>query len=120
VPIAVVWLVLMVGIFYLLIWRPQQRRVANARALNSALRLGDEVITTSGIYGTVTALRDDHIELEIAPGVTVKIARGAIGGHVAETADGNLGHDDDVHEDVRDQDSGSVPRAGDAGDEETG
>jgi preprotein translocase subunit YajC len=115
----VIWIVLMVGVFYLLIWRPQQRRVANARALNSALRLGDEVITTSGIYGTVTALRDDYIEIEIAPDVNVRIARGAIGGRVPNTADGNRNLDHDVHEDVHD-DPGRTPRAGEAGDEETG
>jgi preprotein translocase subunit YajC len=73
------WLVLMAGVFYLLIWRPQQRRMSNVRALQDALQLHDEVITTSGIFGTITALRDDHIELEIAPNVVVKVARGAVG-----------------------------------------
>jgi preprotein translocase subunit YajC len=116
---AIVWLVLMVGVFYLLIWRPQQRRVANARALNDAVRLGDEIITTSGIYGTVTALRDDHIEIEIAPNVQVKIARGAIGGRIPQGADGNLDDDFDVHHDIN-HDSGPTPTGGDAGDEETG
>ena|SRR5690348_1750935 len=116
---AIVWLVLMFGVFYLIFLRPQQRRVANARALNNSLRLGDEVITTSGIYGTVTALRDDHIEIEIAPDVHVKIVRGAIGGRVTEPADGNLDDEFDVHQDVND-DSGPTPTAGDAGDEETG
>jgi preprotein translocase subunit YajC len=80
----------MAGTFYFLIWRPQQRRLANMRALQEALRLGDEVVTTAGLYGTITALRDDHIELEIAPNVVVKVARGAIGtrltGDSAETA----------------------------------
>lgn len=83
---AVGWLVLMAGVFYLLIWRPQQRRMSNMRALQSALELGDEVITTSGVYGTITALRDDHIELEIAPNVIVKVARGAIGTRVTDHA----------------------------------
>jgi preprotein translocase subunit YajC len=80
----------MAGTFYFLIWRPQQRRVASMRALQGALRLGDEVITTGGIYGTITALRDDHLEIEIAPGTVVRIARGAVGTRV--TADG---HDED-------------------------
>jgi len=83
---AIAWLVLMAGTFYLLIWRPQQRRLANARALQQALNLGDEVITTGGVYGTVTALRDDHIEIEIAPNVVVKVARGAIGARITEDA----------------------------------
>jgi preprotein translocase subunit YajC len=69
----------MAGVFYFLILRPQQRRVASVRAIQSALRLGDEVITTSGVYGTITALRDDYLELEIAPGTVIKLARGAVG-----------------------------------------
>jgi len=76
---ALAWLVVLAGVFYFLIWRPQQRRVATMRALQRSLELGDEVITTGGVYGKITALRDDHIELEIAPGVVVKVARGAIG-----------------------------------------
>jgi preprotein translocase subunit YajC len=88
---AIAWLVLMGGTFYLLIWRPQQRRMANVRSLQEALRLGDEVITTGGVYGTITALRDDHIELEIAPGVVVRVARGAIGTRITQ---------DDADEDV--------------------
>jgi preprotein translocase subunit YajC len=118
-PFAIIWLVIMVGVVYLLFMRPQQRRLANARALNSSLQLGDKVITTSGIHGTVTALRDDHVELEISPGVHVKLVRGAIGGRVTEPADGNLDGEYDVHQDVND-DSGPTPTAHDAGDEETG
>ena len=53
VPLVIV-LVLMVGAFYLLLWRPQQRRIAMVRALQSQLQEGDEVLTTSGIYGRVT------------------------------------------------------------------
>jgi preprotein translocase subunit YajC len=79
----------MAGTFYLLIWRPQQRRLAGMRALQEALRLGDEVITTGGIFGTITALREDHIELEVAPGVVIKVARGAIGSRVTNAATGD-------------------------------
>jgi preprotein translocase subunit YajC len=52
------------------------------RTLQSSLTLGDDVITTGGVYGKITALRDDHVELEIAPGIVVKVARGAIGTRV--------------------------------------
>ena len=79
---ALAWLVVLAGVFYFLIWRPQQRRVATMRALQSSLELGDEVVTTGGVYGKIKALRDEHVELEIAPGVVVKVARGAIGTRV--------------------------------------
>jgi preprotein translocase subunit YajC len=50
-----------------------------ARALQSELREGDEVMTTSGIYGRITELGDADAQLEIAPKLTIRIARGAIG-----------------------------------------
>jgi preprotein translocase subunit YajC len=69
----------MVGAFYLLLWRPQQRRMAMVRALQGQLRVGDEVLTTSGIYARVVRLGDDDAEIEIAPGTSIRVARGAIG-----------------------------------------
>jgi preprotein translocase subunit YajC len=81
--LAIVWLVLMAGVFYLLLWRPQQRRMQAARALQGRLETGDEVMTTSGIYGRIVELRDSDLELEIAPGTVVRVARGAIGERVS-------------------------------------
>jgi preprotein translocase subunit YajC len=69
----------MIAAFYLLLWRPQQRRMAMVRALQSELRQGDEVLTTSGIYARVVRLGDDDAELEVAPGTVIHVARGAIG-----------------------------------------
>lgn len=83
-PLVIVWLVLMAGAFYLLLWRPQQRRMAMVRALQGQLKQGDDVLTTSGIYGRVVRLGDDDAELEIAPGTVIHIARGAIGQVVTE------------------------------------
>jgi preprotein translocase subunit YajC len=76
---AIIWLVLMAGTFYLLLWRPQQRRIAQVRALQATLREGDEVVTTSGFYGRVVELGEDFVLLELAPGTVVRTARGAIG-----------------------------------------
>jgi preprotein translocase subunit YajC len=69
----------MAGAFYLLLWRPQQRRMAMVRALQRTLSKGDDVLTTSGIYGRVVRLGDDDADLEIAPGTVIRVARGAIG-----------------------------------------
>ena len=74
-----VWVVLIALAFYFLLWRPQQRRMREARALQAELREGDEVMTTSGIYGRITELGDADAQLEIAPKLTIRIARGAIG-----------------------------------------
>jgi preprotein translocase subunit YajC len=71
--------VLMVGAIYLLLWRPQQRRISAVRQLQSQIQEGDEVLTTSGIYGRITRLGEADAELEIAPGTVIHVARGAIG-----------------------------------------
>ncbi len=78
-PLFVVWLILMVGAVYLLLWRPQQRRMAMVRDLQRRVRVGDDVLMTSGIYARVVRLGDDDADLEIAPGTVVHVARGAIG-----------------------------------------
>jgi len=77
----------MIGAFYLLLWRPQQRRIAMVRALQSDLRQGDEILTTSGIHARVVRLGDDDADLEIAPGTVIRVARGAIGQVLTEHDD---------------------------------
>ena len=74
-----IWAALIALTFYFLLWRPQQRRMSAVRALQSALREGDEVMTTSGIYGRITELGEADAHLEIAPNTVIHVARGAIG-----------------------------------------
>lgn len=74
----------MIGAFYLLLWRPQQRRMAMVRALQSELAQGDEIVTTSGIFARVVRLGDDDADLEIAPGTVIRVARGAIGQRITD------------------------------------
>jgi preprotein translocase subunit YajC len=89
VPLFVVWVILMVGAVYLLLWRPQQRRMAMVRELQSQLQVGDDVLTTSGIFARVVRLGDDDCDLEIAPGTVIRVARGAIGQVLTEPDDPN-------------------------------
>ena len=67
-------------IFYFLLIRPQQKRSKEHRALLSNLKVGDTVLTTGGIYGKVTGMRDDVITVEISDKVRVKVSRGHIAG----------------------------------------
>ncbi|MEI2809859.1 MAG: preprotein translocase subunit YajC [Nocardioides sp.] len=67
------------AIFWLLIIRPAQRRTRQLQAMQSALSLGDAVVTSSGIHGTVRELADDTVRLEVAPDVQITVERGAIG-----------------------------------------
>ena len=58
---------------------PTTKRQKELARMQSALQVGDEVILTSGVYGVLEAAADDHVRIEVAPGVTIKVARGAIG-----------------------------------------
>jgi preprotein translocase subunit YajC len=73
------WLLIMV-IFYVLLILPQQRRQKKATAMLSALKSGDKVITSGGIYGTIVGLEGDAVQLRIADQVKIKVARSAIAG----------------------------------------
>jgi preprotein translocase subunit YajC len=69
---------LMFLVFWVLIILPQQRRVRAHQALVRSIEVGDEVMTTSGLYGTIASLDEDEVMLEVAPGTTLRFARGAI------------------------------------------
>jgi preprotein translocase subunit YajC len=84
---AIAWFVLVVVVFFFLVVRPQRRSMAAHQVFVANLELGDEVITTSGIYGTIRSLRDDTVELEIANGVTIKVARPAVARMAQEPAE---------------------------------
>lgn len=80
-------LVGIVLLFWLLILRPNARRAKEQFRLQSEVSVGDEVMLTSGFYGTITALHDDRLEVELAPGTTVTVARGAIGSVIRPDTD---------------------------------
>ena len=67
----------LIGI-WLLVIRPAQRRQREAAALNNELSVGNEVMTTSGLYGVITALDDESAHLEVAPGVVLRFTRRAV------------------------------------------
>lgn len=66
-------------LFWLLIIRPASRRQKELQRMQSSLDVGDEVVTTSGIYGTLRDTREDHLLVEVADGVVIRVARAAIG-----------------------------------------
>lgn len=78
-PIAsLIPLVLMFGIFYFLLIRPQQKKAKEHRAMMEALKKGDQVVTAGGIHGKITAVEESVVSLEIASGVTIKVNKGHI------------------------------------------
>jgi preprotein translocase subunit YajC len=79
-------LILIGGIFYFLMIRPQQRRVREQRSLQNSVEVGDEVMTTAGIFGTVTEVDDDEgtVMVEIAPGTRIRMVRSGIARRLTE------------------------------------
>jgi len=73
--------------FFVLIVLPQRRRTNAHRLLLSSLKVGDEVITIGGILGTIRELTDEKIELEVAEGVVITVARNAIAQMAQPAAD---------------------------------
>lgn len=71
-------LIILVGVFWFLIMRPQQRRAREHRQLVSAIQQGDRVVAAGGIVGTVRRVDEDTISLQIADGVVVKVDRGSV------------------------------------------
>ncbi|MEO6359267.1 MAG: preprotein translocase subunit YajC [Sphingomicrobium sp.] len=74
----IVPLILILPIFWLLIWRPQNQRVKQHQATIAAVKKGDDVITAGGIRGRVTKVSDDEAEVEIASGVRVKVVKSTL------------------------------------------
>ncbi len=73
--------ILLIGvIFYLLIFMPMRKRQKKVEAMIAALRNGDKVITSSGIYGVVAGVKDKSIVLKIADGVKIEVTKNAIAG----------------------------------------
>ena len=71
-------LLLIFLIFYMLMIRPQSRRLKEHQATIAAVKKGDEVITGGGIRGRVTKVTDEDVEVEIAQGTRVKIVKSTL------------------------------------------
>ena len=87
-------------LFWLLFVRPAQRKQRAMGSMQRALTVGDEVMLTSGIFGTVTALHDDSFSIDVSDGVTLRVLRAAVGNVVTPVA---RSQDDDDTELVTDE-----------------
>ncbi len=72
--------VLIFGIFYFLLIRPQQIQRRKTQEMLANLKTGDRVVTSGGIYGTIVAFRDNIVQLQVASQVKIDVARSAITG----------------------------------------
>jgi preprotein translocase subunit YajC len=73
--------VLVVGIFYFVILLPMKRRQQKVQAFLAALKVGDRIVTSGGLYGTITRLSDASIQVQVANNVRVEMSRNAVVGY---------------------------------------
>ncbi|HEV2088696.1 MAG TPA: preprotein translocase subunit YajC [Cryptosporangiaceae bacterium] len=118
-------LLLLVGLFalmYFMVIRPQSQRRKQLQQLQSEVAPGSEVVTIGGLYGTVVDTDDDDtLILEVAPGVTNRYARGAVGKVLPATTFDEVDDDEDADDTVADdtdpvQNADAVDTTGDASD----
>jgi len=106
-------------LMFLALWAivilPQQRRMRAHQALVSVLQEGDEVMTTSGIIGTITAIDDEVLHLEVAPGVRLRIVRAAIARRMNEPEPEPAAEIDDLADEQTDADGETVGQLAESG-----
>ncbi|PKQ20378.1 MAG: preprotein translocase subunit YajC [Actinobacteria bacterium HGW-Actinobacteria-6] len=81
---SIISFVVLIAAFYLLIIRPQMKRQKDQKTLMASLAVDDRVITIGGIYGTIRILDDETVQLEVAEGVTITMARSAVARKIEE------------------------------------
>jgi len=74
----IIFLVLIFGMFYFLMIRPQRRRQKEHQELMQGLKKGDRVITAGGIYGQIESLNQDSVVLKVESGATIRVARSSV------------------------------------------
>lgn len=73
-----IMLVIMFAIFYFLLIRPQQKRAKQHKELIESLKIGDQVVTAGGIHGKIASLQEGAVQIEISPGVKIKVNRSSV------------------------------------------
>lgn len=71
-------IVFMVLAFYFMLYKPQKQEQAKRQEMLSNLRIGDKIVTLGGIYGVITKLNDNSLEIKIAENVEIKISKSAV------------------------------------------
>lgn len=85
-PIGTIFpLLVMIGVFYMFVMRPQMKREREKRQMHDGLRRGDKIITLGGIVAEIVKVEDDHyLEVAIAPGTNVRLAKASVEGVVTK------------------------------------
>ena len=93
---------LMLGVMYVLMVRPQRQKQSQQQAMINDASVGDDVLTTGGIYGTITQAEGDDVVVEIASGISVHMTRRGIAAVLPPEED--VEDDDDLLDEAEDDD----------------
>jgi preprotein translocase subunit YajC len=74
----IIFLVVIFGVFYFLMIRPQRKRQKEHQEMTQNLQKGNRVITAGGIYGTIDSLSEDSVVIKVEGGGTLRVARGSV------------------------------------------
>ena len=78
-------LIIIMVIFYFLLIRPQQKQMKERKKMLEALKAGDKILSSGGIFGTILAIRGDELEVQIADNVKVIMARSSVANTIKQT-----------------------------------
>jgi preprotein translocase subunit YajC len=102
----VIIMALMLGVMYVLMIRPQRQRQAQQQSMIDNAGVGDDILTSGGIYGTITQVEGDDVVVELAPNLTVHMTRRGIAAVLPPEEDEEDAEDtEDEHYDADDEDA---------------
>ena len=81
---AYLFILVMLAVVWVFLIRPRQRQMRQQQRQVAALQVGDEIVTAGGLYGTVKAIEDDEVHVEIARDIVVRVARHAVAAVLTE------------------------------------
>ena len=91
----VIIMALMLGVMYVLMIRPQRQRQAQQQSMIDNAGVGDDILTSGGIYGTITQVEGDDVVVELAPNLTVHMTRRGIAAVLPPEEDEEYDADDE-------------------------
>ena len=81
---AYIFILVLLALMWFMLIRPQRRRQLEAQRMLQTIEVGKEIVTAGGVYGTITAVDDDEVRVQIADGVEIRLAKRAVAGVISE------------------------------------
>ena len=92
-PVQLLILLAAILLFWAIVMRPARTQQREVQRLQSALAVGDRVVISAGIFGTIRSIDDSRVDLEVAPGTVITVARQVVVRQAEETAPGTTGQE---------------------------